>query len=174
MVKLLHRGATITNKEAEQTAIITKIQVNQRRKTIWIQAIGILFVVPLRARAVYQHGIGCGGAANCDTIHRMCLAVGPRNVALLFTMKVTGQEKRKPSSFIMSHTVYKKERRGQFTSEFARNSFYHSGRVGYRIKPKRPRHLLFREVSPSHVDRWLTGDPLRQQLYWSRGQTDAP
>jgi hypothetical protein len=119
---------------------------------ILIQAIGIRFVLPPRARAVYQHGIGSGGAANRNTIHRMCLAVGPRNVTLPFTMKVTNQEKRKPSLFVMPHTVYEKEWRSQFTPKLARNSAHHSGRVGHRIEPKRPRHLLFHEVSPSHVD----------------------
>ena len=114
--------------------------------------IGIRFVVPLCARAAYQHGIGSGGAANCDTIHCMCLAVGPRNVALSFTMEVANQEKRTPSSIVMSHTMYEKEWRSQFTPELARNGVHHSGGVGHRIEPKHPRHLLFREVSLSHVD----------------------
>jgi hypothetical protein len=70
-----------------------------------------------------------GGAANRDTIHRMFLSVEPRNVALPFTMKVTNQEKRKPSLFVMPHTVYKKKWRSQFTPELAKNSIHHSGGV---------------------------------------------
>jgi hypothetical protein len=67
-------------------------------------------------------------------------------------MKVTNQNERKPSPFVMPHTVHKKKWGSQFTTELSRNSGHHSGRVCHSIEPKRPRHLLFHKVGPIYVD----------------------
>ena len=96
---------------------------------ILIQAIGIRFVLPPRARAVYQHGIGSGGAANRNTIHRMCLAVGPRNVTLPFTMEVTNP--RKVETKFVCHAQHRvREEMGKpvYPQTF-QDSVHHSGGV---------------------------------------------
>ncbi len=55
----------------------------------------------------------------------------------------------------MPDAVDQKERRSEVTGMFARNNIHHTGSVGDCMEPIQPWHLLFREVSATHMDHSL-------------------
>ncbi len=61
----------------------------QARKTIGVKVVAVWLIVLLFTWIIHQERIRYWGVADDDAVHRMCLMLGPLDIAIFFVVEVS-------------------------------------------------------------------------------------
>ena len=92
------------------------------------------------------------------SVHGVRLMLRSLDVAVLPVVEKGQRENGHPSPLVVTNTVDKEKRCGQFTGMLTWNRVHHPHGMSDHVEPECMRHLFFSYVCTSHVDHGLPMD----------------